>query len=476
MTLRTRIAITAAVAVALAFLVAAVGFYAATARTLRDEVDRSLRHIASSLTQSPDDDEAQRQRGPAPFGARPGYLGGPGGFVQFVDSDGRVLDVVGADPLPHDANVRAVAAGEADSFLDTIEVHGAPVRALTVAIRPGIAAQIARPLDEVETSLAVLRNRLALGAAVAIALAAGLGMLVARRAVGPVRRLTALAEEVAATGDLTRRIDIARAAGAGSGDELDRLARTFNGMLANLEQARLAQQQLVADASHELRTPLTSLRTNIEVLALDASAAPGSTGRGGLSAVDRRHLLDDLTVQLGEFGRLVSALVELARGAQPATVTAPVRLDELVEEAADRARAFAGDGQKITVWTTPVVVPGESDRLDRAVANLLDNAVKYGAGHPVTVEASVRVDDPHGEQVAKVSVRDNGSGIAADDLPRVFERFYRAPAARGAPGSGLGLAIVKQVIEAHGGTVRAAAAMGGGTVVTVELPGATASD
>jgi two-component system sensor histidine kinase MprB len=469
-TLRTRIAITAAAAVAVAFLVAAGGLYAETARTLRGEVDRSLTRIARDQIDHP----ARPRLGRVPFGPRAGAYGGAGGFVQYVDSDGQVLGVAGADPLPHDDEVRAVAAGGSDSFFATLHVDGAPVRVLTIPALPGVAAQIARPLDEIEASLAALRNRLALGGVLAIALAAGLGMIVARRAVQPVRRLTAVAEQVAATGDLTRRIELPEHRDDGAArDELDRLAHTFNVMLGNLEQARLAQQQLVADASHELRTPLTSLRTNIEVLALDAAAHGMAVGaQERLSAPDRRRLLDDLSVQLDEFGRLVSALVELARGAQPAQATTPVPLDELVELAVARARTFAGEAQDITVTAEPVVVRAESDRLERAVANLLDNAIKYGGGAPIAV--AVRRHELAGggrarRATATVSVRDEGPGIDADHLPHVFDRFYRAPAARGIPGSGLGLSIVKQVAEAHGGRVRAASADGGGTEMTLEL-------
>jgi two-component system sensor histidine kinase MprB len=435
-------------------------------------VDRSLAEIAGrELHQVP-----HGRLGATPFGPRAGYLGGPGGFVQFVNSDGRVLNVTGAKPLPHDDRVIAVATGASDGFFTTLDVAGERVRALTVPFNPGLAAQVARPLGEIETSLAALRNRLALGGVVAIALAAGLGMIVASRAVQPVQRLTTLAEQVAATGDMTRRIQLPRArVDKHGGDELHRLARTFNAMLANLEQARLAQQQLVADASHELRTPLTSLRTNIEVLALDAASEPadGADPAGRLSQTDRRRLLDDLTLQLDEFGRLVSALVELARGAQPAKATTAVRLDELVEDAADRARAFAGERARITVTSQPVVVQGESDRLERAVANLLDNAVKYGPGQPVTVEVGPRATERDGAAVGRmavVRVRDRGPGIDPEHLPRIFERFYRAPSARDAPGSGLGLAIVRQVAQAHGGSVRADVADGGGTVMTLELP------
>lgn len=458
MTLRARIATTAAAAVALAFVVAAGLVYLTTARTLRGEVDRSLTAMADDLSSG-----RPGRIAPHLAGAREGYLGGAGGFVQFVRADGEVVGPdVGQPRLPLDRAVTDVAAGERGPFLSTVRMRRHPVRVLTVALREGLAAQIARPLDEVEDALAALRRRLVLGMLLAVALAAGLGMLVARRAVRPVGRLTAVAEEVAATGDLTRRIELPRPDDA---DELARLARTFNGMLANLEQARLAQQQLVADASHELRTPLTSLRTNIEVLALDASATDADGG-DVLDPADRRRLLDDLTVQLDEFGRLVGALVELTRGARPSTAVTAVRLDEVVDAAVDRARAFAGSDQLITLDADPVTVEGDADRLDRAVANLLDNAVKYGGGQPI----DVRVDRPDGDGMTRVAVRDRGPGIAEEHRTRVFERFYRAPETRDAPGSGLGLAIVAQVAEAHGGTVDAVPADGDGAVVTLQLP------
>lgn len=451
MTLRARIAVTAAAAVALAFLIAAGGLYAATARALRDEVDRALVRISDEVTSGRPGRVARSLAG-----GREGFLGGPGGYVQLVDTAGRVLGPARGQPrLPHDEAVIGVADGAGEAYLTTVHVQGRPIRVLTVHVADDIAAQVARPLDEIEASLAALRNRLALGGLVAIALAAGLGLLVADRAVRPVRDLTAVAEQVAATGDLTRRIDLP--GNDGEGDELRRLARTFNAMLGNLEQARVAQQQLVADASHELRTPLTSLRTNIEVLALDASAA-------GLSAADRQRLLRDLTVQLDEFGRLVGALIELARGAHPATGVAAVELADLVEAAVDRARAFAGPDQRIDLRADAVTVRGEADRLERAVVNLLDNAVKYGAG--AVIDVTVTRDD----RTARIVVRDRGAGIAAADLPHLFERFYRAPDVRDVRGSGLGLSIVQQVAEAHGGRVVVAPADGGGTRATMQLP------
>lgn len=437
MTLRARIAVIAAVAVSVAVLLASTGLYLATARTLRGAVDRSLVELAHEL-------RSPGPRGPRLFGPRPGHLGGAGGFVQYVSVGGRVLGAVDAEPLPVGDAITDVAAGRREAFFDTVEVDGQPIRILTVPVERGVAAQIARPLDEVGAALRTLRGQLAFGSLGGVALAAVLGTLVARRAMRPVDELTELAEDVATTQDLSRRIAIER------DDEVGRLAATFNSMLANLEQARHAQEQPVADASHELRTPLTSLRTNIEVLAdIDQ-----------LGTDDRRELIGDVVDQLDEFSQLIGALVELARGDRPAQVPEPLRLDVLVTDAVERARTHAGDARRITLRSAPTTVVGERDRLARAVSNLLDNALKYGGGGPV--EASVAD--------GRVTVGDRGPGIDRAHRDRVFDRFYRAPEARGVPGSGLGLAIVEQVAASHGGTVRAEDRPGGGTVFALDLP------
>jgi two-component system sensor histidine kinase MprB len=278
---------------------------------------------------------------------------------------------------------------------------------------------------------------------------------VARTALRPVARFSDTVELVAATQDLSRRIEVR------GNDEVARLARRFNEMLAALEVSRRAQRQLVADASHELRTPLTSLRTNIEVLARSDHMPPA----------DRESLLGDLVSQLEDLSVLVADLVDLAReeervaaGAQPGPdMDEEVRLDSVVERAVDRARRHAPSLTFVTDLE-PVVVHGAPERLDRAVANLLDNAMKWSPPGQV-IEVTVAGDE--------VTVRDHGPGIDRAVLPFVFDRFYRAPAARGVPGSGLGQAIVRQVAEAHGGAVTADLAEGGGTVLRLSFRGAS---
>jgi two-component system sensor histidine kinase MprB len=250
---------------------------------------------------------------------------------------------------------------------------------------------------------------------------------------------------VTETGDLSERIE------SRGQDELSRLASSFNTMLGALEQSTQAQRQLVADASHELRTPLTSLRTNIEVLA----------GNRRLPAGERERLLHDVVEQLGEMTTLIAELIELARGDQPLAEHEDVRLDLIAADAVDRARR---NRPNVTFTTSfaESLVHGDRATIERAVGNLLDNAAKWS---PADGEVEVHVQDD------EVIVRDHGPGIDDEDLPFVFDRFYRARSARGMSGSGLGLAIVRQVAEAHGGSVFAERAEGGGTRMTLRLNG-----
>jgi two-component system sensor histidine kinase MprB len=330
-----------------------------------------------------------------------------------------------------------------DAVFSDTEIEGTHVRVLSYAYGPGYAVQIARPLTEVDEALGRIRLFLGIVALSGIGIAAAFGLVVSRAALAPVRRLTETAERVTETGDLSERIDV------GGRDELSRLAVSFNTMLAALEESTRAQRQLVADASHELRTPLTSLRTNIEVLASDRA----------LPQEERARLLTDVVEQLGEMTSLIAELIELARAEQQTTEPEDVRLDLVAADALERARrnqptvTFAAELEKSVVRGVPATI-------ERAIGNLLDNAAKWS---PPGTEVEIDVRD------GQVVVRDHGPGIAEEDLPYVFDRFYRARSARGMPGSGLGLAIVRQVAETHGGEVVAERADGGGTRITLRL-------
>jgi two-component system sensor histidine kinase MprB len=436
MTLRARLTLSAALAVAAAVILASIVVYFVVRSELRGEVDESLRERVAVIEQRPF--KADFPRIPPPV------LGEPGGYVQLVAADGSTLRQQGFTlELPVDGSTLDVAAGTRDTFLRDATVSGTHVRMIVVPFADGLALQIARPLDEVDGVLDRLRWILLAIALGGSGLAALLGLGVAQSALVPTRRLTEAAEDITATQDLRRRVDTDRK------DELGRLAVAFNTMLAALEDSVEAQRRLVSDASHELRTPLTSLRTNIEILG-KAETLPDD---------ERRRLLNDVDAELEELSRLVADVVDLARDGEPERIEEDIRLDQLVADAVDRARRRAPE---ITFETTldQTVVHGSRERLHRAVSNLLDNAVKWS---PDGGTVEVRVAD------AAVTIRDHGPGIAEDDLPKVFDRFYRAPDARGRPGSGLGLAIVRQVAESHGGSVSAARADGGGTIVRLQL-------
>jgi two-component system sensor histidine kinase MprB len=446
MSFRTRLTLAAAAAVAVAVAIASVIVYLVVRGQLRGQVDTGLRARAATIADRPFPIHlfSTGRRG-SYFAELPGpEVGGTSYYIQLVSSGGDVARPPSEPvPLPISGRDRSVAGGEQGAFFTDADVGGTHVRILTTPIANGWALQVARSLAEVDHSLARIRLWLFLVALGGIGIAAALGLAVTRAALAPVKRLTEATEHVTETQDLSRRMS------ASGGDELSRLASSFNTMLEALEQSLRSQRQLVADASHELRTPLTSLRTNIEVLARSDSMAPE----------ERERLLADVVEQLTEMSTLVAELVELARGEQPPGEPEEIRLDLLVQEAVERAKRNA-PGIAFAVELRESTVHGVRTTIERAVANLLDNAAKWS---PAGATVEVRVQD------GMVTVRDHGPGIDEKDLPFVFDRFYRAPGARGLPGSGLGLAIVRQVAESHGGDVSAEQAEGGGTRMRLRL-------
>src|SRR5919109_2273299 len=320
MSFRVRLTLVAAAAVALAVVVAAPVVYLVVREELRNQVDDALQERAEEIAHFPL--RAITAGGRSFLEPRP-ELGGASGYVQVVQADGRMLRPPGEDvALPVNEATRAVARGEKGTFAADTHVSGTHVRVLTASLGPGFAVQVARPLTEVDDALDRIQTLLIVIAAAGVAVAAGLGLLVSRAALAPVRRLTEATERVTKTRDLSQRID------AHGRDELSRLAASFNTMLAALEDSTRAQRQLVADASHELRTPLTSLRTNIEVLASERE----------LPVDERRRLLGDVIDQLGEMTTLIAELVELARGDLPTAAAEDVRLDLVTAEAVERTR------------------------------------------------------------------------------------------------------------------------------------------
>lgn len=443
MTFRSRLALAAAAAVVIAVLGACAAAYVASRDSLVGSIDGTLRVTAQN---------ALSQAGPIHVdqGAAARGL-----TYQFVSSTGVVLTGGG---LPVSAEARAAAAGHDRGYsYTTITLRGVPYRELivgTVRARVGFgpvvpaAFQLALPLTSVTHQLAHLRWALVLIAIAGIVLAVVLVWLVGRTALAPLNDLTAAVEEVADTTDVSRRLD------PGGPDELGRLRRAFNHLLAALDRSQQAQRQLVLDAGHELRTPLTSLRTNLEVVRrLDE-----------LPTEERSVLVDDVLTQMGELTQLVADLSELARGEQRPQEPRPFRLDRVVEDAVGVATTHGRAREvRFRLAAQPTWMRGQRDRVARAVGNLLDNALKWSPDGAV-----VEVTCAGGA----VTVRDHGPGIAHEDLPRIFDRFYRAPGARRLPGSGLGLAIVAQVAEAEGGSISAGQAADGdsGAIFRLSFP------
>jgi two-component system, OmpR family, sensor histidine kinase MprB len=437
---RLRLTLSVAAAVALAVAVACAIAYVVVGQQLYGQIDSGLRAQEALV----------RARMVAPFRQIP-----PSGL--FSSSDNDYMQVVAPDgtiaaqsrgvsgQLPVTQTAIDAARGRVPLTLGDMTVQGIHLRVATATLPGGGAAlQIAHRLTDADVVLSRLRIWFLFVAAGGIALAALLGALVAREALRPVRRLTDAAEHVAQTYDLSRRIEVS------GNDELNRLAASFNTMLAALEQSVAAQRQLVADASHELRTPLTSLRTNFEVLLRP----------GGLPDESRARLARDVHRQFDEMAALVGDIVELARDGETAAEPDDVRLDVLVADAVERAERNARDVH-FHLTAEPTLVRGVPARLDRAVTNLLDNAAKWS---PPGGVVEVEVAD------GAVGVRDHGPGVADEDLPFVFDRFYRSAEARSMPGSGLGLAIVRQVAETHGGHVSAGRADGGGARFVLSVP------
>jgi two-component system sensor histidine kinase MprB len=440
MSFRVRLTIAAAAAVAIAVVIASVVVYFVVRNELRAQVDDALGERAEELSHVPPGNIARI------FVTPKGELGAAAGYPQIVTDDGKKLRPPGETAsLPVGPEVLEVAAGQRDEFLDDATVDDTHIRYITVPYGPAFALQLARPLTEVDESLEQIRTILVIISLGGIGAAAALGLVVTRAAVAPVRHLTETTERVAETRDLSERIETDRR------DEIGRLAESFNTMLGALEESTRAQRQLVMDASHELRTPLTSLRTNIEVLA-EGKALP---------AGERKRLVNDVVEQLDELTTLIGELMVLARGEQPPAEPEDVRLDLVTADTVERIRRNR-PGVMFSTELEESVVHGVPVTIERAVGNLLDNAAKWS---PPGGEVEVAV------RGSQLTVRDHGPGIDEDDLPYVFDRFYRASSARGMPGSGLGLAIVKQVAEAHGGEVVAERAEGGGTKVTLRLNG-----
>ncbi len=446
-TLASRVALLATVAVGLSVALMAAAAYLTVRHQLFAALDHSLLGRARSAASTPALGNLTRNDVPS------WVLGAADVRIGLLAADGEVVDTESEGP-PVTLGVAelAVARGEAErSVRTTLDEDGRQFRVCAVPGNDaGTALVLAQSLTSTNEALARLGFVLAVFGLLGVVGAGLAGWAVARNGLRPVRQLTAEVEEIGRTEEL-HPITVR------GNDEIARLAAAFNAMLGSLAASRDRQRQLVADAGHELRTPLTSMRTNIDLLAQ-------ADARGGLSETARCELMADVRFQIDELTTLIGDLTELAREDSRPAQLEPVDLADVVTHALDRVRRRAAEpGTTFDVSLDPWPVIGEVASLERAVTNLLDNAVKWSpAGGVVTV----RLTD------GTLYVGDQGPGIAAEDLPHVFERFYRSAESRTMPGSGLGLAIVRTVTERHGGTVHAGAAPEGGAAFWLRLPSA----
>ncbi len=440
--LASRVAVLTTLAVAVSIAVMSLGAFMVMRMQLQDSLDESLLDRAEKAAKYTALSEMTRRDVPS------WMLGAADVRIIFITSDRGVLTADDGPEITLGRPELDVAEGrEADSVRTIVAAGDVEYRVATVPAGNGAALVLAQPLSSQHRTLAKLGTVMLVAGGLGVLAAALAGWAVAANGLRPVRRLTRSVERIAITEDL------APLAVEGD-DEIARLAAAFNQMLTSLAASRDRQRRLVADAGHELRTPLTSLRTNLDLLAQ-------ADTDGGLPEEARRELLDDVRAQIEELTTLVGDLVVLAREDQPAAVIESIDLADVTERALARVRRRAPSidfDVRLDHWR----VTGDATGLERAVLNLLDNAAKWSpAGGTITVRLASGV----------LTIDDQGPGIPAEDQPHVFERFWRAEESRSMPGSGLGLAIVRQVVDRHGGRVAVSDAPGGGTRLSLSLPG-----
>jgi signal transduction histidine kinase len=456
-TLRVRLALWNAAVIAGAICLLGALTYVVEARSLSQDLDESIRAQAKNLQ------TVYQVRATLPPRARervipqPSVFSAPAFHVQVLDPEGGVLERsagLGGRQLPA-SRQSLKQAEETDGSFETVLLDGQDVRVFTM---PLIAEeefvgyiQVARSQETIEDALEFLRNTLFGAGAALLIVSMVVAWFLAGVPLRPVGRITQAARRVGLSGRLDARLESVH-----TRDEIGRLVDTFNRMMDRLESAFIAQRRFVADASHELRTPLTTIRGNLELL----------RRHGAVSEPAMKEALEDVIGEAERMSRLVQGLLALARadaGQQLARKT--VRLDELVT-VVHREAQMVSHGvavQLAAVDATEVV--GDEDALKQLLLILVENGVKYTPpGGSVTLDLHYEGAD------AVLAVRDTGVGIASEELPHVFERFYRSPTARASGGTGLGLAIARWIAEEHGAELRVDSRLGAGTTFTIRLP------
>lgn len=447
--LQWRLALLTGASVAFSVLLVGLTAFLITRWSLLNQLDRDLTRTAqqAAAVLSSDVDNLDT--------LTPEALGSSGSLLSVVSAQGEVLTPSAQQArLPHAAEEVAIARLQAEAAERTVHAsNGIEYRAVTVPFSvvsersmDYYAVSYARPTETVRTTLSSLWGVMLVSGSLGILAATLTALWAAQAVLAPVRRLSTAVRNVTQTDQLNPIRIYGR-------DDLGELTQSFNTMLKSLQQSREQQRQLIADAGHELRTPLTSMRTNVELLVADERS-------GMLPPGARSAILSDVAAQLGEFTALVGDLVALTRDDHLQRPHELVDLADVVMASVQRAQR-RGPGIVFDVNTDHTEIMGDASTLERAITNLLDNAVKFS---PNGGTVRVHLED------GVLTVVDSGPGIAEEDLPHIFDRFFRSDRARNTPGTGLGLSIVAHTIEAHGGTIRASNHPDGGAQFTMRLP------
>jgi signal transduction histidine kinase len=471
--IRGRLTLWLGIVLALSLIAFTAGVYSLLARDLLNEVDRSLAERADQVNNavrlSPGFAPGRVPRIEVP---RPDSFTSADTFVQLVTLDG---EVVGSSRNLEDVSLPVTdldleLARSGDQRYDRTELGGERIRILSAPLtlrdRPIGLIQVARSLERVDLVLGQLRLTAGAGLLIALALSSLVVWLTTRSALRPLEQVIETSEAIGSSGDLARRVNSAT-----SQDEVGRLSRTFNRMLGSLETsaqslqaaydrldtALSAQRRIVADASHELRTPLTTIRSNASLLSQYPQVTPE----------DRKAAIGQISREAERMSRLVTDLLTLARAdAGQGLEFQPVDLGPVVQDVVSQSMGLNGGHHLIESKIGPVgPIWGNPDSIRQLVLILLENATKY-----TPPEGRITVDLEENAGWAILTVDDNGVGIAPEDLPHIFQRFYRADRNRKAGGTGLGLSIAQWIAEQHGATIQAVSAPGQGATFKVSFP------
>ena len=456
--LRTRFALATGLCVlVVASLVGVVGYLAARS-SLLDRASRTAqteaRHLVSLIDQPRARADSQGNVVDITDPSLTHGLAAPGSVIE-VRRPGGALIQAGAPTreapprLPRGLNARCLAAGKATARADTPPLALGCQR-IGPAGRSTGTVVVGVPLGDILASLATLRLALLLGVLGGAGLAAGLALLLARRALAPIRQIAATAKAIR-SGGLGERV------GYQGHDELGALAAELDACFDELEQVLNRQRRFGADASHELRTPLAAIRANAELL----------RRRGSEDRELRERAVASLEQASARAARLIEDLLYLATiEREPATAHLPTRLDEVVLGVVREAAPLRQDVEIEVSDLREATVGGDAQRLQQLLLNVLDNALRVSpAGGKVFVSLDIDADQ------ARVTVSDQGPGIEAAELGRIFDRLYsreREPGARS--GSGLGLSIARAIARSHGGELSAESEPGRGATFTLSLP------